>query len=53
MHYKLKNVLLQTDMENLKDFRNNHDFRIVEVEDQGILSDIDTISDLDKITGKE
>lgn len=53
MHYKLKNALLQTDMENLKDFRNNHGFKIVEVEDQGILSDIDTISDLDKITGKE
>ncbi len=53
MSLKEKDLIQKTEFSNLKDFRNSQDFKIVEVHDKGILSDIDTISDLDKIIGKE
>lgn len=51
--YSLKDDLVDTDVESLKDFRNLHDYEIIEVEDQFINFDIDTIEDLEEIEGKE
>lgn len=50
---KLKNALLETELTNLKDFRNLYDFNIVEVEDELILKDIDTVEDLIMIKNTE
>lgn len=41
--------LLETDVTNLKEFRNLYDFEIVEVDDEGVLLDIDTYNDMERI----
>jgi molybdenum cofactor cytidylyltransferase len=53
MKYILKEDITNTSFTNLKDFRNNYNYEIVNVDDEGVLLDIDTVSDLNKIKGKE
>lgn len=48
----LKNELLNSDLKSLKDFRNKYDFEIINVKDEYILRDIDTLDDLKEIKGK-
>jgi len=45
--------LLDTKIDNLKDFRNQYDYQMIEVEDKNILLDIDTIDDLESLNRKE
>jgi molybdenum cofactor cytidylyltransferase len=40
-----KEKILETDCQSLKDFRNIYDFEIIEVDDCGILLDIDNLND--------
>ena len=47
--YSLKNSLLNTENTSLKDFRNQIGYEIIEVEDEYIHLDIDTINDFSKI----
>ncbi len=49
---EFKTLLLDTKESNLKDFRNKYDFEIIEIEDPGILQDIDDESDYLKLIGK-
>ena len=44
-----KEKILSTNHNNLKEFRNEHGFKIVEVDDSGILEDIDSIKDYKKL----
>jgi molybdenum cofactor cytidylyltransferase len=48
-----KNKILETDHESLKDFRNSFEFRIVTVNDPGILFDVDDLNDYKILKGKE
>src|SRR6056297_2277252 len=50
-HFKEK--LLKTSKDNLKSFRDAYDYEIINVDDEGILFDIDTISDYKKLVEKE
>lgn len=50
---KYKPKLLTTTHNNLKAFRNDHLFTIVEVDDPGITADIDTLHDYHRLTGKD
>jgi molybdenum cofactor cytidylyltransferase len=52
----IKELIDEEDSSNLRDFRNQHDLEIIEVNDPNILKDIDTMEDylkLDKLIGKE
>lgn len=48
-----KDVLLNTMYDNLKSFRNAYDYEIIDVDDEGILFDIDTIEDFNRLKEKE
>ena len=48
-----KNKILETKQENLKDFRNDYEFKIVNVNDPGILFDVDDQDDYKILIGKE
>jgi molybdenum cofactor cytidylyltransferase len=48
-----KEALLETKHTNLKSFRNAYDYEIIEVDDDGILFDIDTIEDFNQLKEKE
>ncbi len=50
---KFKEEILNTNHNNLKDFRNAHDFYILETQDSGILLDIDDLNDYNKLIGKD
>ena len=50
---KYKNKLLVTKCSNLKTFRNQFDYEIIEVNDSAILFDIDTINDVKNLKKKE
>jgi len=49
--YKIE--LLETKYTNLKDFRNSHIYSIIDVDDQGIIQDIDDMEDYKKLLGKD
>jgi molybdenum cofactor cytidylyltransferase len=53
MKKTLINNLLKTEATNLKEFRNFYPYQIIEVSDESILLDIDTIDDLLSLEGKE
>ncbi|MCK4551968.1 MAG: NTP transferase domain-containing protein [Tenericutes bacterium] len=48
-----KKMILTTNHNNLKDFRNDYEFAILEVDDSGILFDVDDLNDYKKLLGKE
>jgi len=48
-----KNKILTTNHNNLKDFRNDFEFNILNVDDSGILFDVDDLNDYKKLLGKE
>ncbi|MCK5732496.1 MAG: NTP transferase domain-containing protein [Tenericutes bacterium] len=48
-----RNKILTTDHSNLKDFRNDFNFGILEVDDSGILFDVDDLNDYKKLLRKE
>lgn len=50
-HYKEE--ILNTSMNNLKDFRNQYQFTIINVNDSGIIQDIDDLKDYKKLIGEE
>ncbi|MFW5794945.1 MAG: nucleotidyltransferase family protein [Bacillota bacterium] len=50
---KYKSLLLNTECDNLKAFRNQYDYEIVDVNDSAILFDIDTIEDVNRLKNKE
>ena len=50
---KYKNEILNTNHTNLKDFRNAHDFYILETQDSGILIDVDDLNDYKKLIRKD
>ena len=50
---KFKEKIINTKFDNLKDFRNNYVFKIINVNDSGILFDIDSMEDYKKLIGKE
>ncbi|MBN2540871.1 MAG: nucleotidyltransferase family protein [Bacilli bacterium] len=52
-NHKYKTELLKTNHPNLKAFRNDHSFEIIEVDDPGILLDIDHMDDYHTLIGKE
>ena len=43
--FSYKEKIINTQLDNLKEFRNQYEFTIIEVEDRGILIDIDNMSD--------
>ena len=47
--YSMSKEILNTDKNNLKDFRNQYDFEIIDVNDRYILLDIDKVDDFKKI----
>jgi molybdenum cofactor cytidylyltransferase len=55
MSKDLKADLVMTEVNNLKDFRNKYEYKIVEVDSDSILKDIDIVEDLfnDTDNGKE
>jgi molybdenum cofactor cytidylyltransferase len=55
MSKQLKDDLIMTEVDNLKDFRNLNEYKIVEVDSDSILKDIDTVEDLfnNNDSGKE
>ena len=46
---ELAKDLIDTNFSNLKEFRNAHDFEIINVDDEYILKDIDSINDLNNL----
>jgi len=50
---KLKTDILETDFENLKDFRNSQEYTIIDVDDPGIINDIDDWNDYMKLLRKD
>ena len=48
-----KDLILNTSCTNLKAFRNEHPFTIIEVDDPGILIDIDNMEDYNTLIGKD
>ncbi len=44
-HKEYRDLLLQTSFDNLKSFRNQYAFEIIEVNDPGILKDVDRLAD--------
>jgi len=48
-----KEALMKTKHDNLKSFRNDYDYEMIEVDDEGILIDIDTIEDFNRLKEKE
>ncbi len=48
-----KQKILVTNHNNLKSFRNDYQFKIVDVLDEGILIDVDDLDDYKKLIGKE
>lgn len=48
-----KDLLLHTKHTNLKDFRNAYTYEIIDVEDEGILIDLDTMEDYKKMIERE
>ncbi|QWC00536.1 nucleotidyltransferase family protein [Mycoplasmatota bacterium] len=48
-----KEKILKTKVNDLKSFRNQYDFEIINVNDSGILFDIDTLEDLKKLKMEE
>lgn len=53
MKKEIAKEIIDTDLTNLKEFRNLHDFEIIEVDDENILKDIDSLNDLNNLVGKE
>ncbi|MCF7923954.1 MAG: nucleotidyltransferase family protein [Candidatus Izimaplasma sp.] len=48
-----RKLLLNTESDNLKSFRNNYDYEIINVEDASILFDVDTKNDVNKLKNRE
>ncbi len=48
-----RKLILETDFTNLKDFRNSQEYAIVDVEDIGVITDIDNQDDYKKLLGKD
>jgi len=47
--YTYKEKILKTQCKDLKSFRNQYDYQIIDVDDPGILFDIDTMNDVNKL----
>jgi molybdenum cofactor cytidylyltransferase len=50
--YDLKNELMMSTLNSLKEFRDQHDLEIIDVDDEFILLDIDKVEDLNKVKGR-
>jgi molybdenum cofactor cytidylyltransferase len=51
--YSFKDKILNTQLTDLKSFRNQYDFEIINVNNSGILFDLDTSEDVNKLREKE
>lgn len=51
--YSFRDKIINTNLSSLKSFRNQYDFEIIEVSDDSILFDIDTLEDVNKLKEKE
>lgn len=51
--FKYKEELINTNLSDLKSFRNQFDFEIINVDSEGILIDIDTLEDLQHLKERE
>ena len=51
MKKEMAKDLVDTALSNLKEFRNSHDFEMINVEDEFILKDVDSINDLNNLLG--
>jgi hypothetical protein len=52
MKKEMAKELVNTELSNLKEFRNSHDFEMINVDDEFILKDVDSINDLNNLLGR-